>query len=109
MKFRIGANPTFKHDITLRDAGGKEVTVPFTFKYIRPEELQTFLDGTKGKKQVEVLAEITLDWGSAFEDADGNPIPYSPEALTMLLNEHYFGWDIWNGFIAGLSGAREKN
>ncbi|HKB59524.1 MAG TPA: phage tail assembly chaperone [Gallionellaceae bacterium] len=109
MKFRISANPTFKHPVTLKTQDGQQVEVTFTFNYIKPAAFIKFTEDCKQKTIGDVLKDVIADWGDAFEDADGAPMAYSKEALDALLAEYYIGYDIFAGFIEGMRGAREKN
>lgn len=108
MKFILASNPTFKQAVTVLPSAGEQGVIEFEFKYIKPKDLTVWLDGTEGRRMVDVLAEIIISWSNVYNEA-GEAIPYSREALEMLLGELYIADIIFNGFVSGLRGARAKN
>lgn len=108
VKFKTTAKPSFRKLVEFEPAAGEKGGINFEFKYIKPKDLPEFLASGKGKIMADMLAEIILGW-DGVQDENNNPVPYSTDSLRDLLDEFYIADIIFNGFLVGLRGAREKN
>jgi hypothetical protein len=107
--FTLEPNPTFTAPVSIPLPGGEIATVDFTFAHKGRKALQRFLDRVKDMPDAEAVAEILGDW-SGISGADGEPLPYTPEALEALLDNHHgAAMAILQTYIRELTGARVKN
>ena len=63
----------------------------------------------KAASDAEFLAEVIASW-AGVGDADGKPLPYSPQALAQLLDAYpASGQELVQAYRAALVEARAKN
>ena len=86
--FRLDPNPTFTAPVLLpRPGEAQPVKVSFTFRHKTWRELNAWLGRwAEFPSDVEFIGEVVETWGPEIAGADGQPMPYSAEALALLLD-----------------------
>lgn len=107
--FQLEPNPTFTAPVSIPLPGGETATVDFTFAHMGRKALQRFLDRVKDLPDAEAVGDIVDGW-SGVSGADGEPLPYTEEALAAMLdNYHGAALAILQVYIRELTGQRVKN
>ncbi len=101
--------PTFDWPVELTIPGQEEpVKIVITWAYKDRDEHQAWINqalGTKGKKDVDLLAEVIKGWSE--KDID---VPYTKANLAKLLKRyHGSALQLVKAYAAGLHGGRLKN
>jgi hypothetical protein len=109
IKITISNKVKFKVDGTIKDAEG--VDQPFNFsltcKRLDSEELTKRFADADGSTLLAFLQEVTTDWASVNDD-DGQPMPYSAEALSSLLRIPGLAMLVYTKYMTEI-GAKAKN
>ena len=107
--FQLEPNPTFTAPVSIPLPGGETATVDFTFAHMGRKALQRFLDRVKDLPDAEAVGDVVDGW-SGVAGADGEPLPYTEEALAAMLdNYHGASLAILQTYIRELTGQRVKN
>jgi len=103
--FQLQPNPTFKHPVEIPIPGSEIMgIVEFEFRHQTKKALQEWAKSANADTlDVDYLALVIVGWENMSE-------PYSRESLEALLDNYLgAGRAIFNGYLAGLSGGRQKN
>lgn len=109
--FRLAPDPVFMATVPLSVRGGEPVPVVFNFRHMGRKALAAFIQRTKdeGMADEAVLGAVIDTWRDVV-DPSGAPVPYSPQALAQLLDDHpAASTEIWNGYLAALLDYRRGN
>ncbi|MCC7487622.1 MAG: hypothetical protein IT529_21820 [Burkholderiales bacterium] len=111
--FKVGkAEPTAIHwpcTINIpRDGGGStKARCTIEFELIEQTEIDEILGGGGDR---DLLDRVVRGWGADVTDAEGNPLPFTPENKARVLAITYARAGIVAGFFEAASGgARRKN
>lgn len=102
--FKLKADPTFWAKVGISVAG-KEAPeeIEVEYKYLRRSELKDFFAGVVGKKDVDALSEIIVNWKIP-------EVEYTRDNLEMLLEERAAAaQDLINKFRRELLESKQKN
>lgn len=109
--FKIDPAPTFTCPVRLSVPGSDAaVPVTLTFKHKRARELDAWLKASRDRENdAEFLAEVIAGW-AGIGDSEGKPVPYSREALELLLDAYpSAGLELLLAYRRQLADARAKN
>ena len=109
--FKINAAPTFSCRVMLSIAGSDTpVPVSVTFRHLTARAYSAWHARLGAGSVAESLHEIVAGWGEGFVDDDGKPVPYTAEALALLLDQHpSAGVELHDAYVRQLFHARAKN
>jgi hypothetical protein len=115
--FKINPAPTFTAKVSLSVPGAATpAIIDIDFKHKGRvafaawwESIGTASDTATPRTDADILAEVIAGWSGPLDDK-GEPVPYSPEALTQLL-DHYPAatLEINEAYRRELWGSRLKN
>ena len=101
--FRLQPNPTFRAKVSIPMPGEASVKVEFEFRHKPRDELVSYLQGTAGREDLDVLLDIVVRWWEV--DAE-----FSRESLSaMLQNFPGSGPAIIGTYAKELADARLGN
>ena len=102
--FQIKHDPTFKTKVQISIAGsGESPEIEVEYRYLTRSESDEFHKNIKGKKDVDSLGEIIVNWS-------GPDLPYSAEALGTLLDLFpAAAGDLYQAFRRELLESKTKN
>jgi len=108
--FKLEKLTSVSWPVTIRQplSGGKHACaeVEITYPLVEAEEY----DKLMALNVVDVVPLVVKGWREAdFGDADGVPLPFSPENLARLNQREYITLALFNGFCRAQRGALEKN
>lgn len=107
--FQLEPNPTFTAPVVIPLPGGETATIDFTFAHMGRDALQRFLVRVKDLPDAEAVGDIVDGW-AGVSGGDGEPLPYTEEALAVLLDGyHGAALAILQTYIRELTGQRVKN
>lgn len=108
--FKIAPNPTFTADVKVSVPGQDAPAVlTLTFRHMGRKALKAWIEGAAARQDAEFLDEAIESW-RGFENAAGDPLAYSREALAELLDAYpAAGGEIFDAYLRALTRAREKN
>lgn len=106
---KITPNPTFEAKVGISVAGqvAKE-TITLIFKHQNRESAKEWVRrcqqaGGNLKEEAMILAEVIDDWS-------GVDVPFTSESLIQLMSNYQAaGMEIFNAYMAELSGAKQGN
>lgn len=101
-KLTLNAAPTFKAKVGVPVAGGASVDVEFTFRHRTKKQLEEFVQGISGQKDVDTFMAMVIGW--ELEDE------FNPANVEKLL-DNYIGaaLAIYQAYLEELVKAKEKN
>lgn len=109
---KLKPDPTFDYDVPLTVPGqAAPVVVPMTLAYMTAEQRVAWFESKKDGRVQDVLEGIVRGWqAAAVAGADGQPTPYSPQALAQLVSSYEAApGEIISAWIKGLTESRVKN
>jgi hypothetical protein len=109
--FKIVPAPTFACEVQLsRPDSDTPIAVEITWRHQTVREHAAWVQSaTKTDDDAEYLNEVIGGW-SRFVDGDGKPVPYSKEALSVLLMQFpSAGRELFLAYHRRLTDARAKN
>lgn len=112
MAIKLNPAPTFWRDIQLTVPGQAEpAIVPMEFAYKTGDQFTEFWKANESKPVAEVLRAVVRNWdGKAVLADDGEPTPFSAQALAALLgNYQASASEIWRQYQLALTESRAKN
>jgi hypothetical protein len=108
-KFRIEPAPTFTATVQVHVPGAGNAPLQLVFKHQGRKALQAWVEGAKGQRDAEFLAQAIAGWDGVV-GADDQAVPFSLQALGGLLDDYpAAGEQIFNAYLAELTQARQKN
>lgn len=106
--FKINPNPTFPADVEISTPVGTAI-LKLEFKHLGKEGLKKLHDIAQTQADIETLVEFTVGWSDVF-DAEGNPVPFSADALAKLIDSYPAApYEIYRAYLNAASGIRTKN
>lgn len=116
MGFKLSKDTSYKWPVTVkipRD-GGKFVNATFNaeFAYLGQEDLDQVFDNARNNRDnSDVCMRALVGWGKEVTDENDQPIEYSEQAKSMLLNVPYFKHAVLLAFTESITGdaGRRKN
>lgn len=107
---RLNPDPTFDALVKLTVPGQPEpVEVAMVFRHMASDKLPQWFESNRDKKTADALDEIVVGWSGVMGD-DGKLVPYSKDALVLLLNNYQPATlEILRAWQLGLSESRVKN
>lgn len=108
--FRINPAPTFRAKVPLTVPGeDKRGLVEFVFRHKTRQQFAAWWEAIEGRKDADILADVVAGWEDVI-DEQGEPVPYSPEALALLIDRFpASAAEILLAYRRGLWESREKN
>ncbi|AKJ41476.1 phage tail assembly chaperone [Pragia fontium] len=101
VKFTLIPSPTFKADVKIPYAGGKEGELTFTFKHKPMDELAA-LESKEDLLNIDLMMEIIAGWAL--------PDEFNRENMEVLLNNYpQAGIAITKEYHSQILGLRIKN
>lgn len=111
---KITKDRTFKHRITVTFPATEDTTdtasFTVTFKALTRTQLQACQVGNH-EGQCDLLRKVIVGWDGVTDDRDGGaePLPFSAEALELLLDDVWIMRALFEGYGAALVGAKRGN
>ena len=88
----------------------KPAPLELTARHLGKKALQAWIGASKDRSDPEFLGEVIVGWSASVVDAADSPVPFSPTALALLLNEHAgANHAIYNAYLDELTQGRAKN
>ena len=109
--FKILAEPQFTCEINIsRPDSDDAITVDVTWLHLGTRDLMAWLKAAdKQPDDATYLHQVMVGWGR-FVGADSKPLPYSKEALAVLLATFpSAGRELVQAYYRRLTDARAKN
>lgn len=101
-KLKLQPEPTFKARVAISQAGGNDVFVEFTFKHRTKDELDAFVEASRGRDDQVTIMEACTGW----ELTD----PWTRESIDLLVANYISsGAAIFHTYIDELTKVRIKN
>lgn len=106
LMFRITPNPTFSSPVSLSLPGSDVGQVlQVTWRHKRKREIGAALEGNV----TEFLRSVIESWSGIVDEHD-KPVPYSVEALDILLDAYpSSGAELIQAYMRQIADARAKN
>lgn len=111
MSFRLVKPQHVTLPVDVTPPGGKTAKINLTVQYLSVSEIKELLREVTEDTSLQDsdLAErLVLDW-EKIEDEDGNPIPFSEDALVDALDLPYFHDAVTDALVDHLVRGRGKN
>jgi hypothetical protein len=108
--FKLAPNLSFLVLVSLTVLGSDAVgTVPMTFRILGNKEIDDLEAEAANITMTEFLGRVVMGWSDVVDDA-GQPVPYSPEALAALINNHPSApLEIWRQYKQARVESKVKN
>lgn len=120
--FKLNPNPTFECTVTI-GAGDNAAPLGLLFKHLSRNAFREWFaqapaiaaipdDAQRDRADAAWLGQVIHGWGASNfpVGADDQPVPYSPQALETLLNDHpSASAAIFHGYRRALFEARSGN
>lgn len=111
---KITKDRVFRHQITVTfpqtEDSAETVKFSVTFKALTRSQLAEFQVGSHDG-QAALLRAVIVGWDGIIDGRDGSdaPLPFSAEALELLLDDVWICRALMDGYGAALVGAKRGN
>jgi hypothetical protein len=93
------------------ETGFEKQEITIRFRDTRTSEALAILDKVNAEEitDAEICREVIVGWGDDVVDEKGKAVPFSPEALELLLERRFFASAALAVFFDSLRGRKVKN
>lgn len=106
--FKLQPNPTFSAEVKISTPQGV-VPLKLEFKHLSKKALGEWGNSLDAKSQIEMLTDVVVGWSDVF-DCNGEPVPFSAEALACLIDMYTpAGDEIGIAYVKALTESKSKN
>ena len=108
---RLVPATTFVATVMLTVPGeAKPAALTFVFAHKSKTQLQDWVRASAGRSDPDFLGEVVRGWKVGPVGEDGQPVPYSADALAALLDAYpAAGDEIYSGYMAAYREAKAGN
>lgn len=110
--FKLVPDPTFPVRVRITVPGQADLSdLVLTCKYKPRDALRAWIESAKNSiaSDAQFIGEVVDGWGENVQGPDGQPLPFTQDALAALLNNYpAAGSEIVDAYVKELSESRAK-